>query len=64
MDAFLLSIITADFEYFYSLQSQMNSNQYSLLSNTAKDYSLLLLSMDALVYSNFLVRFTQLFLSA
>ena len=28
MDAFLLSIITPDFEYFYSLQSQINSNPW------------------------------------
>ena len=63
MDAYLFSVITPEFEYFYSLQSQMNSNpwvflpltlstfthsrvkstqtpEYSLLSNTAKDYSL------------------------
>ena len=39
MDAFLLSIITPDFENFYSLQSQTNSNPRVFLPLTLSTFT-------------------------
>ena len=63
MDAFLLSIITPDFEYSYSLQSQMNETpEYSLLSHTALIRILTIAThLDALIYSIFLVNLLSCF---